>query len=130
MTNGVIPRTPSAEDISLTWHALSANEVLQKLDTPESEGLSLEEVEKRQEKFGLNQLTEKPKATFLQMVFSQLKSFVILLLIVASIISAVLGEYVDAAAIIAIVVLNAVLGVVQESRAEQALAAGFEFPFN
>ncbi len=123
MTNGEIPRTPSAEDISLTWHALSANEVLQKLDTPESEGLSLEEVEKRQEKFGLNQLTEKPKATFLQLVFSQLKSFVILLLIVASIISAVLGEYVDAAAIIAIVVLNAVLGVVQESRAEQALAA-------
>jgi len=56
-------------------------------------------------------------------VIAQLKSFVVILLIVASIISAILGEWVDASAIMMIVVLNAILGVVQESRAEEALAA-------
>jgi Ca2+-transporting ATPase len=68
-------------------------------------------------------LREKPRATFLQLVLAQLKSFVVILLIVASIISMVLGEWVESGAILLIVVLNAILGVVQESRAEEALAA-------
>ena len=119
----VTNKPSQTQDLSVTWHTLSPSETLQKLETPEEQGLSNEEVARRLQAYGPNQLTEKPRATFLQMVFNQLKNFVILLLIIASIISAVLGEYVDAAAIIAIVVLNAVLGVVQESRAEQALAA-------
>ncbi len=68
-------------------------------------------------------MREKPRATFLQLVLAQLKSFVVILLIVASIISMVLGEWVESGAILLIVVLNAILGVVQESRAEEALAA-------
>ncbi len=57
------------------------------------------------------------------MLWEQFNNFVVILLIVASVISAFLGDYVEAAAIMAIVMLNAVLGVVQERRAEQALAA-------
>ena len=57
------------------------------------------------------------------MLWDQFNNFVVMLLIVASVISAFLGDYVEAAAIMAIVSLNAILGVVQEGRAEQALAA-------
>ncbi|MBA4385018.1 MAG: ATPase [Anaerolinea sp.] len=113
----------TAEELSVTWHALSADEVLNQLDTTSVKGLTTAEVEKRQQLHGLNQLREKPRATFLQLVFAQLKSFVIILLIVASVISMILGEWVDSGAILLIVILNAVLGVIQESRAEEALAA-------
>ena len=116
--------SPTAiDDLSITWHALSAEETLQRLETAESHGLSSSEAETRLSRVGPNQLDEKPRPTFLQLVLAQLKSFVIILLIVAAVISAILGEYIDAGAILAIVILNAVLGVVQESRAEEALAA-------
>ncbi len=114
---------PPAEELSVTWHALSAEEVLDKLETTPLTGLTTAEVEKRQQLHGLNQLREKPRPSFLQLVLAQLKSFVIILLIVASIISMILGEWVDSGAILLIVILNAVLGVIQESRAEEALAA-------
>ena len=68
-------------------------------------------------------MTKAPKPGFLALLWDQLKDFVVMLLIVAAIISIFLGEIVDAAAILAIVVLNAVLGIVQERRAEEALAA-------
>ncbi len=68
-------------------------------------------------------LAGKPRPTFMKMLLAQLKNFIVIMLIVAAAVSAVLGEWVDAGAIFAIVVLNSVLGVVQESRAEQALAA-------
>ena len=57
------------------------------------------------------------------MLWEQLNNFVVILLIVASVISALLGDYVEAGAIMAIVVLNSMLGIVQERRAEEALAA-------
>ncbi len=111
------------QDLSVSWYSLSPEEVLNRLETTPANGLTNEEVIKRQEIHGLNQLREKPRATFLQLVLAQLKSFVVILLIVASIISMVLGEWVESGAILLIVVLNAILGVVQESRAEEALAA-------
>jgi Ca2+-transporting ATPase len=114
---------PTDSDLQLHWHALSRDEVLLRLDTGLQSGLTTSEVESRLMKYGPNQLQEAPRPGFLRMVLDQLKSFVVILLIVASVISAVMGEYVEAAAIIAIVILNAILGVVQESRAEQALAA-------
>jgi Ca2+-transporting ATPase len=110
-------------DIQITWHAISPEEALKHLETPVLTGLTEKEVASRQEKYGPNRLVEAPRATFWQMVLDQLKSFVVILLIVASIISALLGDYLEAAAIMAIVVLNAVLGVIQERRAEEALAA-------
>jgi len=104
------------------WHALKAEEVLSHLKV-EDNGLTSGEAKKRLEHYGPNQLQEAPRPTFLQTLWEQLNNFVVILLIVASVISALLGDYVEAAAIMAIVVLNAVLGIVQERRAEEALAA-------
>jgi len=104
------------------WHTLSRHEVLDSLGVAQN-GLTNEEVKKRTEQYGLNQLTEAPRPGFLAMLWDQLKDFVVMLLIIASVISIFLGEWVDAAAIMAIVGLNAVLGIVQERRAEEALAA-------
>jgi Ca2+-transporting ATPase len=104
------------------WHALKADEVLKHLEVLH-EGLSSEEVEKRLGQYGPNQLEEASRPGFLALLWAQLNNFVVILLIVASVISALLGDYVEAAAIMAIVVLNSVLGIVQEQRAEQALAA-------
>ncbi len=104
------------------WHALQAEEVLNHLRV-ENRGLTSEQARERLAQYGPNQLLEAPRPTFLQMLWEQLNNFVVILLIVASLISALLGDYVEAAAIMAIVVLNAILGLVQERRAEEALAA-------
>ncbi len=124
MNDSIMKKIPAdTSDLLVTWHALSADETLERLNSPETEGLTTAEVKRRIEEFGPNQLVEKPRRTFLHMVIEQVKNFVIILLIAAAILSAVLGEYIDAGAIIAIVLLNTILGVVQESRAEEALAA-------
>ena len=107
---------------SQNWHTLASHEVLANLGVAEN-GLGEAEAKERLEQFGYNQLTEAPRPGFLALLWDQLKDFVVMLLIVASVISIMLGEVVDAAAIMAIVVLNAVLGIVQERRAEEALAA-------
>ncbi len=111
------------QDVDITWHSLSREEVLDRLQSPLEKGLSTKEATARKEKFGLNELQEGKKRTFLKMVFDQLNNFVIIMLVVAAVISAFLGEIIDASAIIAIVVLNTIMGVVQETRAEQALDA-------
>src|SRR5512135_3256416 len=110
-------------DPSAPWHSQSIEKVVSELDTEIAQGLTAENAASRLERVGPNELHEKPSVPFWKLVLAQLNSFVVILLIVASIISALLGDYVEAAAIMAIVVLNAVLGVVQESRAEAALAA-------
>jgi Ca2+-transporting ATPase len=106
-----------------SWHALEPEEIIKELATPPEVGLSSEEVNRRLEIYGPNQLEEAPGTTFLQMLWEQFNNFVVYLLIFASIISAVLGDYKEAVAIMAIVLLNAALGVIQERRAEQSLAA-------
>jgi Ca2+-transporting ATPase len=123
MTDETINPGEENQDYLVSWHTLSAEETLKRLETPLTEGLTSEEAQRRLKEYGPNQLVEKDRRTFAQMVWEQLRGFVILLLIGAAIVSAILGEYVDAGAIIAIVLLNTILGVVQESRAEEALAA-------
>jgi len=110
------------EEVTHHWHALTTLDVLNHLEVVE-DGLSTAEVERRLAHYGPNQLREASRPGFLSMLWDQLNNFVVILLIVASVISAALGDYVEAAAIMAIVVLNAVLGIIQEQRAEQALAA-------
>jgi P-type Ca2+ transporter type 2C len=122
-TNETPGKSMPKDDYAITWHALSREQVLEKLDSGLENGLSSEEAAKRQEKYGPNQLAEGKKTTFWQMVYAQLNNFVIMMLIVAAVISAIVGEGVDSAAIIAIVVLNTIMGVVQESRAQDELAA-------
>ena len=104
------------------WHALNAEEVLKNLKVKD-QGLTTEEAGRRQAAYGLNQLVEAPRPGLLHMLWEQINSFVVWLLIIASVISALLGDEIEAAAIMAIVILNAVLGIIQERRAEEALAA-------
>ncbi len=106
-----------------SWHAVDADEVLARLATYEERGLSSEEAQRRFEKYGPNELEESPPTSFWQMLLEQFNNFVVILLIVAALISAALGEFIEAAAILTIVILNAALGVIQERRAEQELAA-------
>ncbi len=111
------------DDFSISWHTLSAEEALQKLKTPAQTGLNSEEAQARLEKYGPNQLVEAKRASYLRLVLNQIKSFVVILLLAASLVSALLGDTIEAGAILAIVLLNAILGVIQESRAETAMAA-------
>ncbi len=105
------------------WHSEPVEAVENKLATRLQAGLTPEEAARRLEELGPNELREAPRPPFWKLVLEQFTSFVVIILIVASLISAVLGEWVEAAAIIAIVLLNAIIGVVQESKAEEALAA-------
>jgi P-type Ca2+ transporter type 2C len=118
----VLEKTGKAPVEQQEWHALKPEEVLSHLKV-EGNGLTSEEAKKRLEQYGPNQLREAPRPGFLEMLWEQLNNFVVILLIVASVISALLGDYVEAAAIMAIVVLNSILGIIQERRAEEALAA-------
>ena len=104
------------------WHALTPDQVLEHLKVEEN-GLTSQEAAERLAEYGPNQLLEAPRPTFLHMLWEQINNFVVILLIVASVVSALLGDYIEASAILAIVILNAVLGIIQERRAEEALAA-------
>jgi len=116
------PRLVSKNESKEDWHALGTEDVLNRLSTYAESGLSTDEVQKRLKTYGYNELEEAPPTTFWQLLWEQFNNFVVILLIVAAVISALLGDYLEASAIMAIVILNAALGVFQERRAEQALA--------
>ncbi|WP_283690120.1 calcium-transporting P-type ATPase, PMR1-type [Clostridium perfringens] len=105
------------------WYKKSKNEILQELDVDEKNGLSSTEALRRLEKYGKNKLETKKKKTLFKQFLSQLKDVMIYILIIAAIISAFLGEISDALIILLVIVINAVIGVVQESKAEKALDA-------
>jgi Ca2+-transporting ATPase len=113
----------ASEDSIPVIHSSSVEKLADGLDTHIHHGLTGDQVRERLETIGPNELQERPRPGFLQLLLAQFNNFLIILLMVAAVVSILLGEYVDAAAILAIVVLNAVLGVVQESRAERAIAA-------
>ncbi len=116
------------------WHVSTAEEALAALESDIQRGLSAQEAQRRLQLYGPNELQEKPRRTVWQMLLEQFNQFLVLILIAAALLSAAIGwseyarsghsaEFVDAAAIMTIVILNAILGVVQEGRAEEALAA-------
>ncbi|MDH7474867.1 MAG: cation-translocating P-type ATPase [Anaerolineae bacterium] len=116
------------------WHSKSIEEVAAALGTDPARGLSSAEARSRLEKYGYNELREQPRPGFWHRLLDQLNEFLVLILIASAIISFFIGlseyrrsgemtEFVDAGAIMAIVILNAILGVVQEGKAEEALAA-------
>ncbi|MBN2561315.1 MAG: cation-translocating P-type ATPase [Phycisphaerae bacterium] len=104
------------------WHNRSAEEVLAQLGSLAT-GLSAQEAAQRLATDGPNELKEGNRISPVQMFVSQFKSLIIWILIAAGVVSAVLGEVVDAIAILAIVVLNAVIGFYQEFKAEKSIAA-------
>jgi len=107
---------------SASPHLLTRQECLTCLDT-DSNGLTENDVQKRRLRHGPNILPEQRHRTILAMVLDQFKDFLILLLIGAAVVSGMIGEALDSIAIVVIVVLNAVIGFVQEFRAEKAMEA-------
>jgi Ca2+-transporting ATPase len=103
--------------------ALTADQVVQRFESNVDSGLTESSIDQRREQFGWNQLAEaKPEPTWKKFV-SQFKELVIWILIVAAIIAGAMGEWVDTLVIMAIVVVNGILGFIQEERAGRALAA-------
>ncbi|MGF6951187.1 Ca2+-transporting ATPase [Neobacillus sp. B4I6] len=107
----------------MKFHEMQIEQVEKSLETDFSSGLSQEEVKKRINLHGLNELDEGEKQSALLLFFSQFKDFMVLVLLAATLISGLLGEYIDAIAIIAIVIINGFLGFFQERRAEKSLQA-------
>ncbi|SQC01065.1 calcium-translocating P-type ATPase [Clostridium tetanomorphum] len=105
------------------WFDKSKDDIIKEFSTDEVNGLSTEEVAKRKEKYGLNQLTAKEGKSLIRMFFEQLNDVLIYILLGAALISGILGETTDAIIIGFVIILNAVIGVVQESKAEKALEA-------
>jgi Ca2+-transporting ATPase len=108
--------------MSALHHAIEAQQALQSLRSSEH-GLSEQEAQSRLEEFGLNELRKERRITPLEIFVNQFKSFLIVILIFAAGISFALGEIADALVISFILILNAVLGFVQEYRAEKAIEA-------
>jgi P-type Ca2+ transporter type 2C len=109
-------------DTPVNWHQLDIAEVSEKLQSSDA-GLASAEAQRRYEQYGPNELIEKQRRSLWMMFLDQFKDFMILVLIAAAVVAGFLGEPVDSIAIAVIVTLNAVLGFVQEYRAEKAMAA-------
>ncbi|NLA70979.1 MAG: cation-translocating P-type ATPase [Clostridiaceae bacterium] len=109
----------SGEEATIT----SVEEVERLLGSDIKAGLTDQEAKQRLEIHGRNELEGEKSSPFILKLFDQFKDFLILILIGAAIISAILGESIDAIIILAVVVINAILGAVQENQAEKALAA-------
>ncbi len=103
------------------FHSKTGQESLELLDTDISTGLSSQEAEERSRTYGLNQLEEKKKPGFFSKLIAQFSDFLIIILIVAAVISFVIGAKKDAIVIISIVIVNALLGIYQEGKAEKSL---------
>jgi len=104
-------------------HGKPIEELVRSLLTHLEQGLSQQEAQARLAKFGANELSERPRPGFFALLWDQFNNYLVIILIIAALVSLALGEYVDSIAIMFIVLLNAVVGVIQESKAEQALAA-------
>ena len=106
----------------MRWHQKEINDVIRDLNTS-SQGLSSEEAKKLLSEYGPNELKEVKKKTPLGIFLDQFKDFMIMVLIAAAVIAGIMGEAADTAAIVIIVVVNSVIGFVQEYRAEKAMEA-------
>ncbi|MBY2123924.1 HAD-IC family P-type ATPase, partial [Clostridioides difficile] len=106
----------------MPWHSRATHEILESLDSSE-EGLTDTEAEKRLKENGLNELRKKPPRTTLQMLWSQITDAMVMILIGAAILSLIFGEFTEAFVILIIVTVNAVIGIVQEKKAESSLEA-------
>jgi Ca2+-transporting ATPase len=104
------------------WHQKEVADIFEQLSSS-SQGLSSDDALQRLQKYGPNELKEKKRRSPLMMFLDQFRDFMIIVLIVAAIISGIIGEPSDTIAIIVIVCLNAVIGFIQEYRAEKAMAA-------
>jgi len=107
----------------MEWYQQSPEEVAQSLDTSLTSGLSSGSAQSKLETVGPNELKEQEGKSFLQKLIAQFSDFLILILIAAALISVFVGEAKDAIVIMSIVIVNALLGLYQEGKAEKALEA-------
>lgn len=107
----------------MQYHTKSINEILIEFNTNREKGLSTKQVLEQQKLHGLNTLPKKERDSVLQKVLNQFKDILILILIIAAIVSAIVGEHLDAIVILVIVVINATMGFIQEQKAEKAIEA-------
>lgn len=113
----------STEAASADWYQVSAEEAATRLGTEPASGLTDSEARKRLERYGPNVVAERGGRSALQALLAQFTGVLTLVLGAAAVLSAFLGDWLDAGAILAIVVLNATLGFFQEYRAERSMAA-------
>lgn len=109
--------------MKLMWHQVEQAELGQLLATDLAAGLTAAQAQERLTEAGANELAEKPRDPLWRKFVSQLNNFLVLILLAAGLLSLAVGEVTDAVVILAIVLLNAVVGVIQENKAENALAA-------
>lgn len=114
----------------MIWHSAELGQLLNELDTDEKSGLTAEEAARRLAKYGKNQLAQTKKKSIIQKFLDQFKDYMIIILLIAAAISLVTSilsnegaDWLEPIIIVAIVVLNALLGVIQENKAESALEA-------
>lgn len=105
------------------WYRIETEQAVATLESDVHQGLTDEQVQAKRSQHGMNELEEEPVKSIWAMFFDQFKDFLIILLFIAAIVAGLLGEWMDSAVIMGIVILNAVIGVFQEYKAEQSLAA-------
>ncbi|MGF7047713.1 Ca2+-transporting ATPase [Paenibacillus sp. DS2015] len=105
------------------WYSKSKEEVLQELQVNATTGLTSEEAKSRLEQYGANKLKGKPKKGLIFLFFAQMKDMLIYVLLGAAIVTLAIGEFMDTIIIVAVVLLNALIGVIQENKAEKAIEA-------
>ena len=106
----------------MNWYRMQAKEVLDNLGSS-IEGISDAEAQERLEKYGANRLAEEEQISKLKILLHQFTSPLIYILLIATIVTLLLGEYIDTGVIMAVVILNAVIGYLQESKAEESVRA-------
>lgn len=105
---------------NIQWHSTQVDSILGQLGTDPQHGLTVEEARRRLQVYGYNELKKETKASPFLLFINQFKNTLIIILAVATILSAIIGDLLDAGIILAIIVFCAVLGFVQEYRAERA----------
>ncbi len=110
----------------INWHQKSVKDVEKILDVNTESGLTKDEVDKRQEKYGFNEIKEGKKKSLFIMFLEQFKDFMIIVLIIAAVVSGIIGSLegegiTDTIIIMVVIIANAVIGVAQENKAEKSL---------
>ncbi|MEK3915335.1 calcium-translocating P-type ATPase, SERCA-type [Paenibacillus sp. FSL H7-0331] len=105
------------------WYQMTSEETMEAQNMQTLLGLTSSEAEKRLEQNGKNELSDGPKLSPITLFLGQFKDFMVLVLVGATLISGLLGEYLDAITIVAIIIMNGILGFIQEYRAERSLRA-------
>ncbi len=103
------------------WHAMPAEDVIKELEADPDQGLSPDEAAKRLEEYGRNELPKGPKRTWWQRLLAQFHNMLIYVLLAAAVVTALMGHWIDTWVILAVVVVNALIGFIQEGKAEKAL---------